>query len=274
MSGIIWLASYPKSGNTWLRIFLANLLRDDEGPLHINDLSLPVAANRQIFDDAAGVEASDLTEEEIARYRPRVFRCLAATSMSTVFLKTHDAYTILPGGEPLIPTDVSIGAIYIVRNPLDVAISFAHHSGATLDRVITVMAEDHAFTYDPPTRNLSQRLLSWNGHVLSWVDDTPFPVHVVRYEDMLDQPLETFRGIASFCRLPCDSARVARAVRHSSFDRLRGQERASGFIERPQSASMFFREGKANVWRDVLSPSQVDRILGDHGAVMRRFGYP
>ncbi len=274
MSKILWLASYPKSGNTWLRIFLANLRRDHHEPVDINDLDMPTAASRQLFDDAAGVEASDLTEEEIARCRPHVFQRLAALAPETIFLKTHDAYVHLPDGEPAIPGDATSGAIYIVRNPLDVAISFAHHFNRPVDIAIAIMgSKDYALPGQLPTQNLSQRLLSWSEHVLSWIDRAPFPVHEVRYEDMSERPLETFTATARFCGLRTDGECVARAIRHASFEQLRQQESARGFQERPEGAAAFFREGRANGWREVLSKSQVDRIVAAHGNVMRRFGY-
>jgi aryl sulfotransferase len=274
VSGIVWFASYPKSGNTWLRVFIANLASEDGRPVDINKLGIPVASSRRLFDDAAGVEASDLTEEEIARCRPRVYRHLAEMAGKTVFLKIHDAYTILPHGEPLIPAEATAGAVYVVRNPLDVAISFARHAGGPLDQTIARMArEDYSFSADLPIRNLNQRLLSWSEHVSSWIDRPPFPVHVVKYEDMHDRPLETFTDIARFCDLPSDSARVERAIHHSSFEELQRQEREHGFNERTAVTSLFFREGKTQAWREVLSESQVARIVREHKIVMRRFGY-
>lgn len=275
MSGIVWLASYPKSGNTWVRIFITNLLAGDQSPAEINgvDFSRQRANNIQIFDDAAGVESSDLTEEEIDRFRPSVFRHLKENSSAPLFLKVHDAYSILPHGEPVFPTDATAGAVYILRNPLDVAISFAHYSALPVDRVIEILASGYCQPRKPGIGVLMQRLLPWSEHVLSWSDGPPFPVHLVRYEDLHERPLETFSALARFCGLPSDTASVSRAIRHSSFESLQAQERELGFVERPEVAAAFFREGRANAWRDILSDSQVTRIVERHSAVMRRFGY-
>lgn len=275
MSEIFWLASYPKSGNTWLRMFLANLLRDDGHPVDLDspDLARQRSNNTQIFDDAAGVEASDLTEEEVERFLPRVFRHLARISPQTLFLKTHAAYGFLPHGEPLIPSDVTAGAIYILRNPLDVAISFAHYSVLPVDRIVEAMATGYCASPNRSIGILNPRLPPWSEHVLSWSEGPPFPVHPVRYEDMQERPLETFSALARFCGLPSDAGNVERALRHSSFARLRAQEQERGFAERPEFTSAFFREGKANIWKGALSDSQVARIVDRHEAVMRRFGY-
>lgn len=275
MSGILWLASYPKSGNTWFRAFVANLTHGDYGLVDINSLPTSVASSRRLFDAVAGVESTELTAEEIAHYRPRVYRCLAETSVETVFLKIHDAYTLLPGGEPLVPADATAGAIYIVRNPLDVAVSFANHSSNAVDRTIATMARrtEEVFRDDIPALQLDQRLLSWSQHVLSWIDQQAFPVHVVRYEDMQERPLETFTAAARFCGLPHDPDRVRRALDRSSFEVLQKQEIEFGFRERLEGAPSFFHNGKVGAWREKLSPSQIACVIDDHGPVMERLGY-
>ena len=134
MSGIFWLASYPKSGNTWFRIFLTNLLREACAPADINDLKeSPYASARAMFDEFTGIEASDLCADEIDRLRPELYRYLADHAEGPFFMKIHDAYTLVADNQPLIPTAASTGALYFIRNPLDVAVSFAHHSGWDYD---------------------------------------------------------------------------------------------------------------------------------------------
>ncbi len=268
MSGIVWLASYPKSGNTWVRTFIANLILGDSGPANINDLQIPTAANRHLFDEVAGIEASDLTPEEIARVRPRVYRQIAEDSAATVFLKIHDACG------PIVPSEATAGAIYIIRNPLDVAVSFAHHMTKPIEWSIEEMALNTAGYYsDLPVRNLNQQLLSWSGHVRSWVDQRAFPVHVVRYEDLHEQPVEAFTAVATCCGLQNKPNSVQLAMERSSFGLLQTQEVNAGFGERPEKLALFFRQGRAGAWREVLSPAQVARIIDDHGPVMERFGY-
>jgi len=96
---------------------------------------------------------------------------------------------------------------------------------------------------------------------------------VIRYEDMLADPMATFTQAARFLQLPTDPARVEKAVRFSDFKVLSQQEAEKGFKERPGKTERFFRQGKSGGWRDRLTAAQVDRIVADHGAVMRRFGY-
>ncbi len=277
MSGIIWLASYPKSGNTWFRVFLGNLLGDSDEPASINRLGKTrIASSRLLFDDEIGFEASDLTADEIDRLRPELYIHLAQKVSGPVFMKIHDAYLYLDNNRPLIPRDATAGALYFIRNPLDVAVSFAHHSGWDYDTTIARMA-DNGFTSceksDRLHNQLRQKLLSWSSHVKSWVDQTPFDVHVVRYEDMHKNPFQTFAAASRAVGLDPSDDGILLALEHSSFQRLQAQEDVEGFIEKPPSAKKFFRSGKIGSWREELNDAQVRRIVEDHREVMQRFGY-
>lgn len=277
MNGIIWLASYPKSGNTWFRVFLTNLLRDADAPASINELeSTPIASARVLFDNNVGVEASDLTADEIDRMRPELYIHLAENATEPLFMKIHDAYTEVADDMPLIPQAATDGALYFIRNPLDVAVSFAHHNGLGYDATISLMADD-AFAFccmpDRLHNQLRQKILSWSSHVLSWVDRTPFPVCFLRYEDMKSQPLETFEKAVRFAGLSHTREQIQKALDFSSFDIVQQQEELEGFHEKSPVSSRFFRKGKIGSWREELSEQEAQRIVRDHRQVMHRFGY-
>ncbi len=95
----------------------------------------------------------------------------------------------------------------------------------------------------------------------------------MRYEDMHQTPLKSFTGVVRFLGMDIGSDRIQRALEFSSFAVLREQEQKFGFRETPTGAKSFFRSGCPGEWREVLTPDQVARIVGDHGAVMRRLGY-
>jgi hypothetical protein len=272
---MIWLASYPKSGNTWLRVFLSHLTVKDWNPDDLNSLPITIAANRALFDRAAGIEASGLTHAQIELLRPRVYEQMAATPEQCPFLKTHDAWTMNAAGEPVLST-AGKAAVYLVRNPFDVAVSFAHHQGKDAESVIESM-EDPANTlcgsqvFLPSM--LPTRLLTWEGHVRSWLDVTVIPVRVIRYEDMKARPLETFTEIVRFCGLEFGQEDIGAALHACAFERLQELERKNGFRERLPGASSFFRKGVVGSWREALTDSQVQRLIAAHGKVMRRLGY-
>jgi hypothetical protein len=277
MGNIYWLASYPKSGNTWMRILLTNYLRNGDEPADINSLDGgPIASARQIFDDNVGVEASDLTQDEIERYRPAVYELISAQATEPLFLKVHDAYTYTPEGIPLISKAATAGVLYLIRNPLDVAVSFAHHNASTVERMVRKMADpDFAFVDKPHSlhNQLRQRLLTWSGHVTSWVDEPGLRVLVVRYEDMKADPIATFSGVIRFCGLDDDPARIAKAVDFSRFERVQAQEQAAGFGEKMPLADSFFRKGQVGSWREGMDDALAEKLIVNQREVMRRFAY-
>jgi len=278
MKGIVWLASYPKSGNTWFRTFLTNFLRDGETPAPINDLAGgPIASARGVFDEALGYDSGELTAEEIDALRPEVYLHQAREAKETIYCKVHDAYTFLPDGRPLIPPEATAAVLYFVRNPLDVAVSFAHHGGhERFDRIIRQMARDeNSFCETDATEpnQLRQKLLSWSGHVRSWIDAPGVRVRVVRYEDMKRQPEETFGDAVRFVGLPDDPVRLKKAIAFSRFEELRAQEEKTGFGEKMARAKSFFRKGEIGSWREALTPEQAARVIADQREVMGRLGY-
>jgi hypothetical protein len=273
MAGIIWVASYPKSGNTWVRAFLHNLMRDPPQAYDINRLSDLTAGDSQIawyrgLDPALG---EDCPDERVRALRPLVHRAIAATSPDTVFAKTHNAL-IEEDGTPLVALDVTAGAVYVVRNPLDVAISFSHHNRASIDDIIAFMAQKGARSASNAV-NVYEVYGSWSEHVASWTA-TPSPLlHVMRYEDMLENPVRSFAGLVAFLGLAAPRQRVAKAIRLSSFAVLREQERRHGFREKPAAADKFFREGTAGQWRKHLTRAQIAAIVATHRDAMARFSY-
>jgi hypothetical protein len=277
MGKIFWLASYPKSGNTWFRIFLTNLLRDSDIPASINELGeIPIASARIIFDENFGFEASDLTAEEIDQLRPELYCHLAKDCEEPIIMKIHDAYTLTNDDVPLIPAAATAGAIYFVRNPLDVAVSFAHHNDTDYDTVITYMADNTVTLCGKPERlynQLRQKLLTWSDHVRSWNDRALFPICLLRYEDMKTKPLESFRQAVRFAGFPHSDAQIEKALDFSKFEVVQQQEESEGFQEKSAVTKHFFRKGKSGSWREELNEAQVQRIVSDHGEMMQRFGY-
>lgn len=272
MGAIIWLASYPKSGNTWMRVFLHNLLRNPKEPAGINSLNQFCLGedNAAFYNNLDPRPLSTLTAAEVMALRPRVHELLTKASPDSVFVKTHNLLGEAEG-RPLVNLECTAGAIYLVRNPLDVAISYAHHFGVGVDEAIVQLNYAGAGT---PTTDVGARQYygTWSMHVASWTQ-VPFPArHVVRYEDMIDSTLETFAGVAKFLGLEPPPDRLQRAVTHSSFERLQAQEDETGFVERSQH-SRFFRSGRVGQWREALSEDQVRRVVSDHREQMERFGY-
>lgn len=271
-SGLIWLASYPKSGNTWMRILLSNLFADTDQPENINTLSLRdgIASDRKTFEDDTLLDSHLLTVEEAEILRPTAHDDHAARS-GGIFVKTHDAYTLLADGTPLLGRAAQ-GALYLVRDPRDVAVSFAFHQSMTMERAANFIGMPNA-ALRANEKQFRQRLSDWSGHVRSWLDQSDVPVHLIRYEDLKADTLGVFCAALDFLSISYEREAAARAVRHADFDELRRQERAQGFRESQEGQAAFFRAGRTGDWRRHLNETQVRKIETDHAAMMTRLSY-
>jgi len=268
MGKIIWLASYPKSGNTWLRIFLHNYILQPDTPHSINALAdlAPTECSRAFFQP----HAATLTETETQKLRPKIHRHLTTLSEHLIFLKTHNA-NLAYNGIPLCTPAFTAGAITIIRDPRDVAISYAAYTGKSLDDTITFMNQKAAANAPTPLQ-VFELLSTWSAHVTSW---TQSKTHLaIRYEDLIATPQRTFARIINFLGEPPDPARLQRAIDFSAFTTLAAQEQRDGYsAHAPTAPTPFFREGKPNQWRTKLTKAQAQRIESHHGEVMERFGY-
>ena len=273
---IVWLASYPKSGNTWMRLALASL-RLRGGAIDINrlrDANELGAASRMHFDLLAEVDSSDLTHDEIQRARPAIYRQMSDGMSDPGLFKTHDAFVRVPGGAWLFPKEATLGAVLIVRDPRDVAVSTAHAYDRDIDAVIAQMADPHArLATGRLLPQVPQTTLDWSGHARSWLDAPGMDTILVRYEDMLADLASELARIAPLLDLPRTPAALAGAVEATRFDHLRAEEERHGFRERQPKAERFFREGRSGGWREALSADQARRIAHDHGEMMERLGY-
>jgi hypothetical protein len=273
MGNIVWLASYPKSGNTWLRAFLANLVANRAEPVALNDLPRYAEdeANPDLFGALAGRPSSELGVDEIAALRPQVHAAIAQRARGMCFVKTHNMAGSFDG-HPLHNWDVTAGAICVVRNPLDVAVSMTHHFGIDLDEAIERLGDENVATLND-AQFVTQILGSWSLHVKSWADIDNERFLVLRYEDLIGKPAKLFVKVAKLVGLGQDRARIERAIRHAGFQSLASMEKKHGFIEASDKGARFFRKGRINEWREALSREQVQRVVAAHREQMQRFGY-
>ncbi len=273
MGNIVWLASYPKSGNTWLRAFLANLIASRPQPVTLSELPKygTLEADPALYTKVAGRPSTELDFGQLCALRPQVHAMIAAATPRTVFVKTHSMAGALDG-VPLHTPAVTAGAIYVVRNPLDVIVSMSHHFAINLDAAIDYLGDDRAATENNDLFT-TEFLGSWSQHVRSWADQEGARFLIVRYEDLLAKPVKAFGKIARLVCLDADRNAVERAIRHADFRSLASMEKRDGFVEVPINGKRFFRVGRSNQWREALTRDQITRIIADHREQMQRFGY-
>ena len=276
-TNVYWLVSYPKSGNTWIRTLLTNYWLDAREPTSINQLMMGAShIHRDEFDAWLGLESSDLTVEEIDEYRPAYHHSCVMNIEEPCVIKVHDAYTHNNVGQPLFPASITKGVVYLVRNPLDIAVSYAHHANQSIGKTIENMSDVHHMLLpqnDQLYPNLRQRLLSWNMHVTSWSDSPHVNILLLRYEDLSTHTLEVLQKLVQFLDWDIDEKRLERAVTFSAFDLLKSQETENGFNGRQATACSFFRKGKIDAWKGALNDQQIEQITSDHFQVMHSLGY-
>ncbi|MCK6444619.1 sulfotransferase domain-containing protein [Elstera cyanobacteriorum] len=276
MTDLYWLASYPKSGNTWVRLLLQSYTA---GGTAVNINALTVGGGRgderAQFDEFIGVPAADLTNAEILAWYPFAFGQWARQLNETLYFKTHNicSATSITGAASL--ADLVRGAVYLVRDPRDVALSFARHIGRGVDEAIKIMGTPGK-QMGRSQQTLRPRLLevfgSWSENVEGWLDHAPFPVHLLPYESLRADPRTALTGLVAALGLPVDPLAVEAAVAATDLAELRRQEAAVGFAEW-RGVGGFFGQGRVRGWRDRLTPAQVAQIEADHGPMMRRLGY-
>lgn len=290
MRPLYWLASYPKSGNTWFRLLIDNILSGSDDPVDINDIDSTetIASGRGRLDHFTMIDSGLLDHDDVDVLRHALYVHLAEPDSAPDpfdhrparpirLAKTHDGYTRNRDGSAMLGgAAAAAGAILLVRDPRDVAPSFANHMGCDIDKAVARMA-DPAFNFcDTPGylfRQLRQQLLGWGGFYASWLDQRDIPVRLIRYEELSAAPHATLANALDFLGLPATAAQIDRAVAATTIDELQRQEAAKGFSEAPVGHRRFFRKGKAGGWREELRPEQAQRIEADHLAMMERLGY-
>jgi hypothetical protein len=256
---IVWIASYPKSGNTWVRFMACNLL-----------------FGRQESASMLSTLAPDLHEMGGSP------DAVAPAGL----LKTHFAFSsTLPYAEQ------TAAAIYVVRDPADVLASnffysqrserLSEASSAEFDRYVDAFLEHRG---DP--RWIRLGMGSWEENIRSWLQ-TPvdFPIVRLRYEDMVDDPMTAGRAIARLLRPDSTPADIRQAVDNSSFERMRAIERADireqrvGIFFKPylqasiDAGNRFMRRGMAGDGSARLSPEQGARLRSTFGSLLQELGY-
>jgi hypothetical protein len=273
MRQITWLASYPKSGNTWLRAIVDRIVRP-EHPFDVNALGETAPAFSGLmerFVAKQGIQVPPSAPGEVRRYWTAAQHAICSSSEREIFLKTHNVAAKFDSGyfpDPKLTKSV----IYIVRDPRDVAISFAYHYGRPLGLAVAALCSSRSFNFKPQQMSRAELLMSWGEHVAGWTSLKRFPVLVLRYEDLLANGETGVRRIAGLVGKQVSEQQVRDVVAATSFEQLRRQEAERGFTEAVRARG-FFRVGKAQQWRDVRDQSVFQPLLDRFSRLMRRYGY-
>lgn len=279
-----YLASYPKSGNTWCRVFITELQRlaanTEPEELNLNrDIETgTIASSRHWLDDQLGVNSCDLSFAELDGLRGRAGESAWLFAEGDRFHKVHDAFKSPDSrGRPVVSTAGCRGVVYILRHPEDVVVSLSHFFSWPLERCVDYLLDPTAALM-PGERHgrdqVRQHMGRWDQHVRSWADQPELPLLVLRYEDMLAKGPETFMALAQFLDLPTEPELVKQALANTSIEKLKKlEEQVGGFAEKPEGCERFFRSGRTGEGAEQLSIEQRMRLAKGLGETMDRFDY-
>ncbi len=280
MQKIIWISSYPKSGNTWIMFLIANYFfnierKDNFEIVNKNIIKFPPASLIKKF-----TTKKELIENpyNISKYWLKAQEQAKIMKGNVMFLKNHNALVSVNGNE-FTNENFSLASIYIIRDPRDVVVSYAHYSNLAFDKVIQNLCDKNLYYnltdyHDFPDIEI---LGSWKFHYISWRDGVPnMPKIIVRYEDLIKDSYSCFYKIINFLskilNFKLDEEQIKFSVENSKFEKLQNNENKFGYIKN-NSNTNFFHSGKIQQWKNILNKSQIKTIENTFKEEMELLGY-
>lgn len=273
MGKIVWLASYPESGANWLSLFLANLIAGSEEPCgkHNRDMIVPAENSAKLFQPFFDRPLNEIPVRELAEMRPTIHREIAKRANGFLFLRTHCA-AVRHFGVLTVTPEATAAAIYIVRNPLDVAASHAAARGRPIDRTIARMAQSGRLV-GKSSKKAYHVVGSWSENVESWTAGAHGWILCIRFEDMLENPEGKFSDVVRFLGMKATPAQIAKASKNSIIGVLEDHKKVGSRAEARMSPLELLRAGAVIRGQRLLTTQQMATIAGVHREQMRKFGY-
>jgi len=266
---IIWLASYPKSGNTWLRSLLASYYYSKNGEFDFKLLDR-IKQFPKVEDFINDVDDYSTLESTSKNWISKQIEINKDRKIK--FFKTHNAICNI-NGNAFTDAKNSLGGIYIVRDPRNIITSITNHYQIDINEALKFMNNERRYLYQKVgTRYLAfSPLFSWSQHVESWKKCKLFPVLVIRYEDLHSATFQTLQKVINFINdisksnVSFDKEKAKKSIFSCDFDKLKNLEKKEGFneamIKKDKSGTIsFFNLGKDNDYRKLLNSKILEKI--------------
>ena len=264
---IIWLASYPKSGNTWVRSLLSAYYYSKNGNFNFELLkNIDVYPQQKYFDvkiDKPGEINSywDISQEKII------------SKKKIKILKTHNSLLEL-NGKNFTKPQYTLGIIYIVRDPRNVITSLKNHYDLDYEQSLDFMLNEKKYICDTREKNDYADfhfLSSWSNHYKSWINNNLFKRMVIKYEDLEKDTYKTLKNLITYINglyqvnEKIDEIKINNCIKTTSFEILKHKEKKEGFSENVYSEKTkkkidFFHLGSKNKWREVVPKEFHEKI--------------
>ena len=277
---IIWLASYPKSGNTWVRSFLINYLNKRTSNFDFSLLNQIQRFPRKELYVQLKVDFKKFSE--IVKNWINMQEFINLKNEFT-YLKTHNAMCTI-NNYPFTNINNTIGFIYLVRDPRDVVLSYSKHLNKSIEYTFNLMKSSSVeqFTHtagireSKPENPVSETMMgSWAENYKSWRDYKSVKKIIIKYEDLILNPYEIFFKIISYLNklngLTIDEEMIKKSIENTSFKNLQNLEKKVGFKE--SKHGNFFRKGKSGNWKNELDKKIASQIEQAFKEEMKELNY-
>ena len=275
---IVWIASYPKSGNTWIRSFLCSyfFLDLDKESFSFDVLRhMPVFPNKKLFN-AFGSNPKNL--QELAKSWIQVQKKINLNKKVN-FLKTHNAFGNYKKHHFTDKIN-TLGAIYIVRDPRDVLVSYSKHMKKSISETLRLIQDDNHIGFLEDQEGVIGDIRgSWSQHYNSWKNFNIREKLIIKYEDLIEDPFNNFLKAINYLNrligLKVDEENIKKCIKITSFNNLQNLEKTTGFKEKLTNHSdvPFFNTGKVKQWQKVLDKETINIVEKKFAKEMSELNY-
>ena len=276
---IIWIASYPKSGNTYLRSFISSYYFSKKGKFNfellMNILQFP----------SVKFAKKNLNSELEASYNWIYNQNQFFSGENIHFIKTHNSLNQYKGNS-FTTNNLSLGAIYIVRDPRNLITSMTHHYSMTYEQAYKKLIDENASLLEKSREGDYSNftfLGSWSSHFKSWKNSRDFKTLFVKYEDFENNKYDTFKKIVQFIndlkkdKSSFNEKKFLNSINSTNFSNLRNKEEIEGFDESVNSKSgerkRFFNLGFNNRWQKILPKNILTKLNNNLQSDLNDLGY-
>ena len=266
---IIWLASYPKSGNTWLRSLISSYYFSTNGTFDFNLLNyIDQFPSPKYFED---VKDNIVNPEDFSKYWLNK-QSQINKDKKLRFFKTHSAMCKI-NNNPFTDNKNTLGAIYILRDPRNLITSLSNHYQLNLNESLDFMIQEKKALVDRVDNKFKAfvPIFSWQFHLKSWIQNKSFKTMVIRYEDLTNETYYTFKKVIEFIdslannKNKFDKEKAKKTIVSCSFKNLQNLEKNKGFSEaltkkNSKEKIKFFNLGKENDYRKLLNEDLINKM--------------
>jgi len=279
---IIWISSYPKSGNTWLRSLISNYFFSKDGNFSFELIkqidSFPSSKFFRNYEDK--FEKPEDTSKYWIKEQEKI------NSLNKIFfLKTHNALCKINGNK-FTDQNNTLAAIYIVRDPRNVITSIANHYQITTQNAFEFMKDKNRGIIEREGNRYTgfQPLFSWDLHLKSWTENTLYPSLIIKYEDLIIDTASVFKKVLEFIKKitnsknNIDKQKLLKCVENCKFSNLKMMEREKGFDEsmvdkKTGEKIAFFNLGEKNNYQDILEKNLINEMNDYFKYQLKKYKY-